>query len=157
MRENLIKIIKLLIILKEKNLVYLNHKNETKTERRLKMARETPHLDNELKIWVVLYSISAGPHKFADFKAKTEKILERKVHSLSLINIVSNFESHGYIRTIERQHPLYKGEKYYFPTIRGRKQLLLGWGFVASIITKELYEEIFAPSANINFNQQIPI
>ena len=106
------------------------------------MEKETPYFDYELKKWLVLYSIGSG-NKF------------HEVMPLTLYNTISELQSSGYVKVLEKKKPIYKKggkilkylgntvENHYFLTKKGKEQLLFNWEFAASAIPKESYEEIF--------------
>ena len=105
------------------------------------MENETPYFDYELKKWLVLYSIGNG-NKF------------QGIMPLPLYNTISELQSSGYVKVLEKKKSIYKNEgkilKYlgntvenqYFLTKKGKEQLLFNWEFAASAIPKESYEEI---------------
>lgn len=119
------------------------------------MEKETPYFDHELEKWLALYSIGNGPHKFTDLRGKMQKILRQEIMPLTLCNIISELQSKDCVKILERKEPIYKNkgkilkhlgntvEKHYFFTKKGKRQLLFGWEFAASVIPKESYEEIF--------------
>lgn len=120
-------------------------------------CKETPSFNHELKKWLALYAIGTGPNRFADIKKNLEKNFGQEIQTLTLINIISEFESKGkeYVMVEERSEPVYKSDsdkilkytgsvavKYYFLTKKGKKQLAFGWEFASSSTSKELWKQI---------------
>lgn len=116
--------------------------------------KETPRFDYELKKWLTLHSIGTGPHRLSDVIGKVKKVLGQEISSLTLINIISDFLSSGYVNVIVRNNPVYKedgntykfignnNESHYFLTPKGKERLIFGWDFAASSLPKEYYNEI---------------